>query len=132
MCSIGPACSHDSLINDCLSQIRSKSFSSESSLERLVSSILKHLWYLMPINNTEAVSFEKSAKSWSGIEVSVNWFYLHSISRTPYVMSKPGPNPIKYIFSNFTPIFKTFSQLCVKFLTNLWKMNPTKFFKIYM
>jgi hypothetical protein len=42
----------------------------------------------------------------------------------------PGPNPTKHDFPNFAHICKIFSQTCVKFLTNLWKINRYKFWWI--
>jgi hypothetical protein len=35
------------------------------------------------------------------------------------LLHNPGPNPTKHGFPNFTHICKIFSQMCVKFLTNL-------------
>jgi hypothetical protein len=40
-------------------------------------------------------------------------------------IQNPGANPTKHDFANFKHICKIFSQICVKFLANLWKMNPT-------
>jgi hypothetical protein len=37
----------------------------------------------------------------------------------------PGPNPTKHDSPNFTHICKILSQMCVKFLSNLWQMNFT-------
>jgi hypothetical protein len=42
----------------------------------------------------------------------------------------PGPNPAKHDFPKHAHFCKIFLQLCVKFLTILWKMNPTKFLSI--
>jgi hypothetical protein len=41
-----------------------------------------------------------------------------------------APYPILPYQTWFTHICKIFLQICVKLLTNLWKMNPTKFFWI--
>jgi hypothetical protein len=43
---------------------------------------------------------------------------------------QPGGDPTKRDFPNFTHICNIFLQTCVKSLTNLWKINPTKILQI--
>jgi hypothetical protein len=47
-------------------------------------------------------------------------------------VSEPGSNPTKHDFPNFTHICKKTLQICVKIITNLWKINPTKLLQIFV
>jgi hypothetical protein len=38
----------------------------------------------------------------------------------------------KLVFQFYTNVCKIFLQICVKFLTNLWKMNPTKIVHLFV
>jgi hypothetical protein len=40
----------------------------------------------------------------------------------------PGPSPTKHDFPNFTHICKNFSQICVDFITDLWKNESYQIF----
>jgi hypothetical protein len=46
------------------------------------------------------------------------------VTMDPRTRCVPGSNPTKHDSPNFTHICKIFSQICVKFHTNLWKTNP--------
>jgi hypothetical protein len=58
-----------------------------------------------------------------GKNLSENFLHEMGVSRNIH----QDQIPPDMIFPNFTNICKIFSQICVNFLTNSSKMNPTKF-----
>jgi hypothetical protein len=63
-----------------------------------------------------------------GLRHSCHYQGALPVTRRRWRLSK-GVDPTKLDFSYFTHICNIFSQICVKLLTNLWKMNPAKFFE---
>jgi hypothetical protein len=51
---------------------------------------------------------------------------------TQAARNRPGNDPTKSNLFNFTHVWKIFLQIFAKFLTNLWKMHPTKFLWIFV
>jgi hypothetical protein len=52
--------------------------------------------------------------------------------KTVFITELTKTQSYKTRFSSFLHIFVNFSYKCVKFITNLGKMNPNKFLQIHM